>query len=528
MRNLQLPGRSPVIAENAMAATAHPLATSSALAVLKEGGNAVDAALAASAVLCVVEPAMTGIGGDCFVILSEPDGTIHGLNGSGRAPADADAAWYRDNGFAAMPQTGAHSVTVPGAAKAWEALHERFGTLSLERLFRDAIAYARDGFAVHHRVALDWSRAAGDLAKDAGGAANCLVDGRAPAAGTRFRFPALGDTLARFAAEGSRAIYDDEIAEEIAATIQAQGGFLEEADLARVSADWIEPISTRYGDIDVLEIPPSGQGIIALVMLNLMRQTGFGALDANGADRLHMQIEIARAAFAVRDALVADPMQMTATTAQILCDDFTAALARGIDPDKRNADLMLPPLPDSDTTYLTVVDRDRMAVSFINSLYSGFGSKVVTPKSGIALQNRGGCFTLEEGHPNELKPGKRPMHTIIPAMAMKGGRPWMPFGVMGGSYQPLGHALVISNIVDHGMDPQQAIDHPRLFWNDDGIVNAEAGIPAACRTELGRRGHEVRDADMPIGGGQAIMIDEENGFLVAGSDPRKDGHAGGW
>ncbi len=282
------------------------------------------------------------------------------------------------------------------------------------------------------------------------------------------------------------------------------------------------------GGLDVLELPPNGQGVIALLILNLMRETGFASFDPGSADRQHMLIEIARAAYSVRDAMIADPSQMTPDIDQILSERFAARLAAGIDKQKRNESIVVPSLPDADTTYLTVVDRDRMAVSFINSLYRGFGSKIVTPKSGIALQNRGACFTLKEGHPNELKPGKRPMHTIIPAMAMSNGKAAMSFGVMGGSYQPMGHALVLSNMLDHAMDVQEAIDYPRLFWGEDGVIDVESGIKSDIRAELERRGHSIRDALAPIGGGQTIMIDEKSGFLIGGSDPRKDGMALGW
>ncbi len=528
MRNFQLPGRSPVYAENGMAATSHPLATAAAVSVLKEGGNAVDAALAATAVLAVVEPAMTGIGGDCFAIVAEPGGAVHGLNGSGRAPHSADAAWYRASGFEAIPLTGVHSVTVPGAVKAWEALHQRFATMALDRLFADAIRYGRDGFAVHDRVSVDWRLAAPALAKDAGGLRNCLIGGKAPAPSDRFAFPALAKTLDRIASEGSGAFYQGEVAAEIADTIRAGGGFLTEADLALATADWIEPVSVEYGGLDVLELPPNGQGVVALMMLNMMRQTEFSRHAPGSADRLHMLIEIARAAYSVRDAMVSDPAHMTVATGQILSDGFTARLAGNLDPARRNTEIAIPPLPDADTTYLTVVDRDRMAVSFINSIYKRFGSLVVTPKSGIVLQNRAACFTLVEGHPNELKPGKRPMHTIIPAMAMDRGRPAISFGVMGGSFQPVGHAQVLSNLLDHSMDVQEAIDDPRLFWGDDGVVEVEYPIATDMRSELQRRGHRVRKAALPIGGGQAIIIDRKSGFLVGGSDGRKDGMALGW
>lgn len=528
MRDFSLPGRSPVIAENGMAATSHPLATATALAVLKDGGNAVDAAIAASATLCVVEPHMTGIGGDCFVILAEPDGSVHGLNGSGRAPAAASAAWYRDRGIRDMPQTGAHSVTVPGAVRAWETLLARFGTRGFDALFADAIRYAEEGFAVHPRVARDWARHAATLAADPGAALHCLADGRAPAAFSRYRFPALAGTLRAIAARGAAAFYEGEIAAEMAATVRAGGGFLDEADLAGASADWVAPIATTYRGHEVLEIPPNGQGITALILLNLFSELGIETLEADGVERRHLMIEAGRLAYAVRDHLIADPAAMPLPAATLASPAYARALAARFDPTRRNRAIVLPDAPKSDTIYLAVVDRERRAVSFINSLYSGFGARIVTPRSGIALQNRGACFTLEEGHPNELAPAKRPMHTIIPAMVTRGGRPSYALGVMGGDYQPMGHAHVLSNMLDRGMDPQAAVDHARLFWGEDGVLEAETGIGSGVRAGLAALGHEVRDARSPHGGAQVIAIDHESGFLIAGSDPRKDGCAMGW
>ena len=529
MRNFDLPGRSPVIAENGMAATSHPLATATALSILRDGGNAVDAAIAASAVLAVVEPHMTGIGGDCFVILAEPDGSVHGMNGSGRASARAQAGWFREQGFATVPAYGPHAVTVPGALKAWEALAQRFGTRGFDGLFADAIRYAEDGFAIHPRVARDWPSHVAALAADEGGRRHYLVDGQAPAVFSRLKLPALGQTLRRIASEGSRAFYEGEIAAEIARTVQAKGGFLGEDDLAAVTADWVGTIATDYRGHTVHEIPPSGQGITALIILNLMTELGADRLAPGSAERHHLMIEAGRLAYAVRDREVADPAAMSGTVGQILSPAFTGALAKGFDPARRNQALSLPPLPHADTVYLTVVDRDRRAVSFINSIYSGFGARVVTPGSGIALQNRGACFSLVEGHPNEIGPSKRPMHTIIPGMAMKDGRPSISFGVMGGAYQPMGHALVLSNMLDHGMDPQAAIDHPRLFWGDDDrVLEAETGIPQAVRSDLEAKGHTVVSAAAPLGGSQIIAFDHASGFLVGGSDPRKDGCAAGW
>ncbi|MGO4833346.1 gamma-glutamyltransferase family protein, partial [Rhizobiaceae sp. 2RAB30] len=335
-------------------------------------------------------------------------------------------------------------------------------------------------------------------------------------------------TLRAIARHGAKAFYEGEIGAEMAATVQAKGGVLSEADLAGVRADWVELISTRYAGHDLLEIPPNGQGITALILVNLMRKLETGRLAPGSAERYHLEIEAARLAYSVRDHMVADPAAMRVAPEALLSDTYTEALARKIDPARRNSDIFPPKAPGSDTVYLSVVDRDRRAVSFINSVYDGFGSKIVTPKSAIALQNRGACFSLEEGHPNELGPAKRPMHTIIPAMAMKDGRAAVSFGVMGGAYQPMGHAHVFSNLADHGMDPQEALDHARLFWGDDHVLEAEAGISADIRTELVAKGHSLRDAAKPHGGGQVIVIDEKSGFLIAGSDPRKDGLALGW
>jgi gamma-glutamyltranspeptidase / glutathione hydrolase len=528
-RRFDLPGRSPVIAENGMAATSHPLATQTAVEVLRAGGNAVDAAIAASATLCVVEPHMTGIGGDCFAIVATPDGGLFGLNGSGRAPAGLDADALRAAGHSEMPEQGGLAVTAPGAIDAWTRLAERFGTLALDRLFGDAIRYGEDGYPVHGRVARDWARHAASLADDPGAARHYLVDGAAPVAGSRHSAPALAATLRSIASGGRDAFYRGAIAAEIAATVRASGGSLGEEDLDAVEADWVEPISVGYSGHELCEIPPNGQGITALLLVRLLERLGAAGLDPDGAERLHMEIEAARLAYAVRDHLVADPGTMTVSPADILADAHVEALAARFDPRRRVQDIVLPQHPHADTVYLSVVDRDRMAVSFINSTYHAFGARLVTPRSGIILQNRGAGFSLEPGHPNEAGPRKRPMHTIIPAMSMKDGKPAICFGVMGGAYQPMGHAHVLSNMLDYGMDPQQALDHPRLFWSDDSaVLEAESGIGGDVRAELVRRGHAVVDAPSPHGGGQVIVIDRESGFLTGGSDPRKDGCAAGW
>ena len=528
MRQFDLPGRSPVIAENGIAATSHPLASATALSVLRAGGSAADAALAASVTLSVVEPQMTGIGGDCFVLVAGPDGVVHGLNGSGRAPADADATWYRANGFDAIPEHSAHAVTVPGAPKAWEALHARFGKLDFATLFADGIALAKNGFPVAPRVAFDWAREVATLSQDEGAVKHLLPAGRAPKVGERVVFPALAQTLSRMARKGVGSFYEGALASEMARTVTAKGGFLSEADLAAVTADWVTPISTSYSGHQVMEIPPNGQGMVALIMLNLMDLLGVRDLAHGSALRYHLEIEVGRVAYAVRDAMLADPAHMTMSGEDLVSMAFAKTLVGQIDPARRNPAVTLPPLPNSDTVYLTVADRDGLVVSFINSVYGAFGAQIVTPQSGVALQNRGACFSLVEGHPNAIAGGKRPLHTIIPAMATRDGKPSFSFGVMGGAYQPMGQSHVFSNLVDHGMDAQEALDHPRAFWGKDGIIDVEAGIDPAVAQGLIDLGHQVRKAETPLGGGQVIAIDHASGFYVAGSDPRKDGLAIGY
>jgi gamma-glutamyltranspeptidase/glutathione hydrolase len=528
MRDFSLPGRSPVIAENGMAATSHPLGTMSAISVLREGGNAVDAAVAAVATLCVVEPGATGIGGDCFAIVTEPDGTMHGLNASGRSSMSTDAEAVRARGLTVLPEFDAVSVTVPGALAGWEAILKRFGTMGFDRLFADAIRYGEEGFAVHPRVASDWKRYEAHLAADAGATLHYLKDGRAPKAGERMRQAALAGVLRKVAKSGAKAFYEGEIAAEIVATVRAGGGFMEEADLATCTADWVEPIDTDHGGQRLHEIPPNGQGLVALIMLNMLDVLDAKRLQRDSLERWHVWVEVARLAYAARDAFVSDPATMNAPVDELLSREFAETLAARVDPDRRNSDLAMPKLPGPDTTCLTVVDRDRRAVSFINSLYYGMGSRIVTPKSGVTLQNRGACFTLERGHPNEMAPGKRPMHTIIPGMATKNGRASISFGVMGGGFQPMGHAQVFTDMVVGGMDAQEAADRPRLFWGDDGVLEAETGISAEICKGLAERGHQIRTAALPHGGAQIIAIDHESGFLIGGSDPRKDGFAAGW
>ncbi len=525
-RNFDAPGRSPVYASECAAATSHPLATATALNILREGGNAVDAAIAASATLCVVEPHMTGVGGDCFAIVCEPDGSLHCLNGSGRSAADAKLEWYLGQGFSDIPGNSVHSVTAPGAVMAWETLHGKLGAMDFTRLFADAIHYAEEGFPIAPRVAYDWAKLVSKLSANPAASKFLLNNGKSPETGSSWQFPALAGVLRRIATEGSKALYSGETAREIATTVQGLGGFLTEGDLAKVATDWVDPIHTIYNGHELHEIPPNGQGITALILANLISKIG-PATGAGSPERAHLEAECGRIAYAARDAYVADADHMTVPYEELLSKAHTELLAKLYDRTKRNPDISLPDPSGSDTVYLSIVDRDQRAVSFINSVYSHFGSGIVTPQSGIVLQNRGSCFNVKAGHPNAIGPSKRPLHTITPAMVTKNGKPTHCFGVMGGAYQPMGHVHVLSNMLDYGMDPQQALDHPRIFWNDEGTLVHESCVPDETIAYLKARGHPCQQGG-PHGGGQVIRIDYETGTLVAGSDARKDGHAAGF
>ncbi|MGB9366452.1 MAG: gamma-glutamyltransferase [Xanthobacteraceae bacterium] len=526
-RDFHLPGRSPVYAREGMAATSHPLATVAAIDTLKAGGTAADAAIAAVATLCVVEPAMTGIGGDCFCLVAKPDAPVWGYNGSGRAGAGASAEKLRAKGVRhKIEATSPHAVTVPGAIEAWESILKAHGRFGLDRALQPAIRHAEDGFPVAPRVAYDWAIFAEKLAPHRGSAKYYLVNGGAPEVGHVMRQPALAATLKAIAKGGAKAFYQGEIAADIAATVQSAGGDITAEDLARHKGDVVAPISTSYRGLDIVELPPSGQGLTALVLLNILENFDLAKLDPSGAERYHLALEAARLAFGVRDTHIADPAFMRVAGPDLLDKGFAKKLSALLDPNKR-VPLPKAPTPTSDTIYMTVVDRDRMAVSIINSLYSAFGTGICTEKTGIMLHNRGTGFVVEPDHPNMIAPGKRPMHTIIPALAMRGGRCVMPFGVMGADYQPMGHMQVVTNIVDYGMDVQQAIDAPRVFFLGE-TTEIEHGVSAQAIEGLKARGHNVVLRPAPHGGGQAIAIDWERGLLIGGSDPRKDGCAIGY
>ena len=524
MRDFHIPGRSSVLATNGICATSHPLAAKTALDILNRGGNAMDAAIAGAILLGIAEPQMTGIGGDCFVLYTRPgDSTVRALNGSGRAPAAASAADLRARGLTAVPLTGPEAVTIPTAMAAFAHLSETEGKLGLDTLLAPSIHYADEGIPVAPRVAFDWPEAAKCLhpkARDL-----YLVDGKVPTAGQIFRAPGQAEVLRRVARDGIKAFYEGEVAEDMVAALKALGGVHEMADFAAAAPIDSTPVSGTYKRAELVEHPPNGQGATAILMLNILSHFDIASLDPMGAERAHLEAEAAKLAYDARNRFIADPGHTTRLE-HMLAPETAAKLAALIDP--KTAMPAAAPLTEAvhkDTIYITVVDRDRMAVSLIYSIFHGFGSGIASDRFGILLQNRGAGFTLQEGHANEMAGGKRPMHTIIPAM-LRQGSALMPFGVMGGAYQPNGHARVVSNMVDFGMGPQAAIDAPRAF-SDAGTMKVERGYSDAVRAELAAMGHKVEIPGGPIGGGQAILI-REDGILEGGSDPRKDGIALGY
>ena len=531
MRDTQIPGRSVVMSTNAMVSTSQPMATQAGLDVLKDGGNALDAAIAAAATLCVTEPMSTGIGGDCFILYHEAKtGKLHGLNGSGRAPQRASLEEYRRLGYntRAMPERGIHSVTVPGAIDAWETALNQFGTRGLDTMLQPAIRFAEEGYAVSPVVGANWKRGEAMLASHPDSRQTLLVDGKAPATGTIHKQPNLARSLRKIAQGGAKAYYQGPIAEDIVKFCKNNDGLLELEDFAAHKSDWVEPISTEYRGLRIFEIPPNGQGITALMTLNILENTQVGSLEHLSADYLHTFTEAFRLATAERNTYVSDPEFNDIPVSAMLSKEFSREQWQRIDPALASKHPIPSYLPNHrDTIYLTVVDKDRNACSFINSLYHGFGSGVVAGDTGITLQNRGAGFVLEEGHFNCIAPGKRPFHTIIPSMVYRGNDPILCFGVMGGQYQAMGHSYVFSNWLDFGMDLQEAVDAPR-FLPMDGVLTVERPIPEKTREELRRRGHEVVEAEVPLGGAQAIYIDGESGVLSAASEPRKDGCAMGY
>ncbi len=525
MRNFEAPGRSVALGTNGMAATSSPLATVAAIDMLRNGGNAVDAAITASAVLCVTEPHMTGIGGDCFALIGKPDGTVLGLNGSGRSALAATEDWLKESGLKEITPQSVHAVTVPGAIDAWAKLLKAHGTVTLAEALAPAIALAEEGAPVTPRVARDWPESAAMLAADDGGLKHYLKGGNAPRCGDVMAYPALAKTLKHIARNGRDGFYAGEIAAEIVSQLKSRGGLLTLEDFAATNSTWVEPISTQFAGHDIVEIPPNGQGLTVLIALNILGNFGLKRFAPDSPERCHLEIEAMKLAWVLRNRHIADPDFADIPLGDLLSSATAQKLAGQIDMN-RVTDVQVA-LPGSDTVYLSVVDRNRLCVSFINSIFDSFGVGIVTPKSGITLQNRGQGFSTKIGHPNCMAPGKRPLHTIIPAIAKKAGKVDMVFGVMGGNFQPMGHVMVAVNRYIYGMDPQAALDFPRVFPKA-GMVIAERTVPAGVLQGLIDRGHRVAFATKPLGGGQAIAIDHAAGLLIGGSDHRKDGFALGF
>jgi gamma-glutamyltranspeptidase/glutathione hydrolase len=515
--------RMPLVAENVVA-TSQPLASAAGLQMLARGGNAADAALATAIALTVVEPCMNGIGGDAFVLLWDGQ-TLHGLNASGRAPA----AWTREyfSKYKEMPRRGWDSVTVPGAVSAWRAVSARFGKLPFEDLFEPALRYARDGYFVSHTVHRQWQGQVDDLIEQPGYREAFAPNGRAPLPGERFICPGQANTLERIARTKGEDFYHGELAKAIAQHARATGGLMTEADLAAHKCDWVDPISMRYRDVELHEIGPNGQGIAALMALGMLEHFDLGSMEPDSAQAVHLQVEAMKLAFADLHEYVADADRMTDVTWKHLLDPaYLAKRAKLIDPEHAAPARYGEP-HSGGTVYLTAADRNGMMVSYIQSNFKGFGSGVVVPNTGIALQNRGWGFNLRHGHVNEVAPGRRPFHTIIPGFLMRNGRPLMSFGVMGGSMQAQGHVQVTSRIADQGLNPQAASDAPRWRVLDDNHgVAVEWNMPQAAIDGLIARGHPVKVAprfDLEFGSAQLAMR-MDNGAYVAASDHRKDGY----
>jgi len=526
MRNFQMPGRSAIFATNGLCATSHPLASHVALNLLQQGGNAMDAAIGAAVVLGISEPQMTGIGGDCFALFTPPgEDRIVALNGSGRAPAGLDARDLRDSGNKVVPPGSAHAVTVPGAIDAFCRLSADWGALDLTATLAPAIHYADAGIPVAPRTAFDWKIAEDKLLDHARDI--FLMNGAAPEIGQLFRAPGQAHVLESVARNGRAGFYEGEVADDMVAALRAAGGTHTLDDFASASSEYCDPVSGNYKGVDLYEHPPNGQGATAILLNNILAHFDLPGMDPLGSQRAHIEAEATKLAYDARNRFIADA-DFTHRLDHMLAPETAAALAALIDPARAmQSPAKLSEAVHKDTIYITVVDKDRMAVSLIYSIFHSFGSGIASPKFGVLFQNRGAGFSLEDGHPNEAKGGKRPMHTIIPGMLRKPGAYTMPFGVMGGAYQPAGHARFATNLIDFDMDLQSAIDAPRCFADTDAM-KVEECYSDTVRQELTDMGHKVEVPKVPLGGAQAILIDEKSGTLIGASDPRKDGAALGY
>ncbi|MCW8127795.1 gamma-glutamyltransferase [Microbulbifer halophilus] len=533
--------RSQVLATRGMAATSQPLATQVALDILKRGGSAVDAAIAANAAQGLMEPTGNGIGGDLFAIVwSAGEEELYGLNASGRSPKSLPFEYFADNNLDRIPSHGPLPVSVPGAVDGWFELHDRFGRLPMEEVLEPAIDYAQSGFPVTQLVAYYWNRSVPLLEKYPGFRETYMPGGEAPKEGDIFRNPRLAKTLTKIAEGGRDAFYKGDIAREIAAYMEENGGFLSYEDLASHESEWVEPVSTNYRGYDVWELPPNGQGIAALQILNILEGYDLAKMGRTSPEYIHHFVEAKKLAFEDRAKYYADPAFNELPVQELISKEYAAERRQLIDPDKAASryDAGNVALRHGDTIYLTVADRDGNMVSLIQSNYRGMGSGMTPGELGFILQDRGEMFSLKEGHFNQYQPGKRPFHTIIPAFVTKDGEPWMSFGVMGGATQPQMHAQILINMLDFGLNVQEAGDAPRILHSgssqptdemmrDGGYISLEDGFPMETRRRLVQMGHELRFVSGPYGGYQGIMRDDQ-GVYHGASESRKDGHAAGY
>ncbi len=519
-------GRSTVRAPRAMVATSQPLAVQAGLHVLQKGGNAVDAAVAAVATLGVTEPMSTGVGGDLFALVySAKEREVYALNASGPAPRNASLSELREKGYERMPSDGIVSVTVPGALRGWETLLERFGTKPLKELLEPAIGYAERGFPVMEITSRRWQRSEEKLRRHPATAQTYLLEGRAPRPGEPFRNPSLARTLRAIAHEGVDAFYEGEIAQALVRESERLGGWLSLDDLVAFRPEWVDPIAIRYRGVEVLEHPPNGQGLIALLALHILEGFDLASMGLT-AEYYHRVIEALKLAFDDGKRYIADPRYAEVPVEKLLSKEYAAERRSLIG--ERALDTGPPGALEGGTVYVTVVDEERNVVSLIESLFMPFGSGIAVEGTGVLLQNRGALFALDPEHPNSLAPGKRPYHTIIPAMALRDGEPWLSFGVVGGFMQPQGHVQLLCHVLDHGMDLQEAVEAPRVRYYGGRRVAVEPFMPKEIREGLAQRGHELVEGDGNFGGAQIVALDPETGMLAGASDPRKDGCALGF
>jgi gamma-glutamyltranspeptidase/glutathione hydrolase len=532
--------RSEVIAKYGMAATSQPLATQVALDILKAGGNAIDAAIAANATLGLMEPTGNGIGGDIFAIIWDAKTQkLYGLNGSGRSPKSLTLDYFIENGYEKIPAYGPLPVSVPGCVDGWFEMHKKFGSMKMEDILQPAINYAREGFPVSELIAYYWGRSVPFLSQYPNFTETFTIDGKAPEKGEIFKNPYLANTLEKIAKNGRDEFYKGSIAKEIARYIKEQGGFLSYEDLANHTSEWVEPISTNYRGYDIWELPPNGQGTAALQILNILEGYDIASMGFGSADYIHTFTEAKKLAFEDRAKYYSDPDFNDIPVKKLISKEYANERSKLINPARAARNYPAGELEQGNTIYLTVADQEGNMVSLIQSNYRGMGSGMTPKGLGFILQDRGELFSLDKNHMNCYEPAKRPFHTIIPAFITKDGKPFMSFGVMGGSMQPQGHAQIVINMIDFGMNLQEAGDAPRIRhggssqptgekMNDGGTLHLESGIDYEVIRELTKKGHRIIFDVGGYGGYQAIMFDEKNGVFYGASESRKDGQAAGY